>query len=159
MQQTVAAPPQELRTPASTNGGLVTTNRCARPLTSTCTSSPSDTGAARRASATPILLVGEKVPDVTVPTASCATETVIPKVSQTLDQVKDTAVTAKNTSTYVAEGVVTPLPGGDHAPVHVQDGVQFAAIEEHLGGGRGAARRGRVKAHATEGSPCKDALI
>jgi dolichyl-phosphate-mannose--protein O-mannosyl transferase len=38
-----------------------------------------------------------------------ATETVMPKVSQTLDQVKDTAVTAKNTSTYVAQGVVTPL--------------------------------------------------
>lgn len=40
---------------------------------------------------------------------SLATETVVPKVSQTLDQVKDTAVTAKNTSTYVAQGVVTPL--------------------------------------------------
>lgn len=38
-----------------------------------------------------------------------ASETVIPKVSQTLDQVKDSAVTAKNTSTYVAEGVATPL--------------------------------------------------
>jgi len=38
-----------------------------------------------------------------------AAETVIPKVSATLDQVKDTAVTAKNTSTYVAEGVATPL--------------------------------------------------
>jgi hypothetical protein len=38
-----------------------------------------------------------------------ASETVLPKVSQTLDQVKDTAVTAKNTSTYVAEGVATPL--------------------------------------------------
>jgi hypothetical protein len=38
-----------------------------------------------------------------------ASETVVPKVSQTLDQVKDTAVTAKNTSTYVAQGVVTPL--------------------------------------------------
>lgn len=40
---------------------------------------------------------------------SLATETVVPKVSQTLDQVKDTALTAKNTSTYVAQGVVTPL--------------------------------------------------
>ena len=40
---------------------------------------------------------------------SIASETVIPKVSQTLDQVKDTAATAKNTTTYVAEGVVTPL--------------------------------------------------
>ena len=38
-----------------------------------------------------------------------ATETVMPKVTQTLDQVRDTAATAKNTSTYVAEGVVTPL--------------------------------------------------
>jgi hypothetical protein len=40
---------------------------------------------------------------------SLATETVVPKVNQTLDQVKDTALTAKNTSTYVAQGVVTPL--------------------------------------------------
>ncbi len=40
---------------------------------------------------------------------SVATETLMPKVNQTLDQVRDTAVTAKNTSTYVAEGVVTPL--------------------------------------------------
>ena len=40
---------------------------------------------------------------------SVATETVLPKVNQTLDQVKDTAVTAKSTSTYVAQGVVTPL--------------------------------------------------
>lgn len=38
-----------------------------------------------------------------------ANDTVVPKVSQTLDQVKDTAVAAKNTSSYVAEGVVTPL--------------------------------------------------
>jgi hypothetical protein len=38
-----------------------------------------------------------------------ASETVLPKVSQTLDQVKDTAATAKNTSTYVAQGVATPL--------------------------------------------------
>ncbi len=38
-----------------------------------------------------------------------ATETLMPKVSQTLDQVRDTAITAKNTSTYVAQGVVTPL--------------------------------------------------
>jgi succinate dehydrogenase hydrophobic anchor subunit len=38
-----------------------------------------------------------------------ATETIMPKVSQTLDQVKDTALTTKNTSTYVAQGVVTPL--------------------------------------------------
>jgi hypothetical protein len=38
-----------------------------------------------------------------------ASETLIPKVSQTLDQVKDSALTAKNTTTYVAEGVVTPL--------------------------------------------------
>ncbi len=38
-----------------------------------------------------------------------AQETVVPKVSQTLDQVRDTAATAKNTSTYVAQGVVTPL--------------------------------------------------
>lgn len=38
-----------------------------------------------------------------------ANNTVVPKVSQTLDQVKDTAVAAKNTTSYVAEGVVTPL--------------------------------------------------
>ena len=38
-----------------------------------------------------------------------ATETLMPKVSQTLDQVRDTAATAKNTSTYVAQGVATPL--------------------------------------------------
>lgn len=38
-----------------------------------------------------------------------ATETVVPKMNQTLDQVRDTAATAKNTSTYVAQGVVTPL--------------------------------------------------
>jgi hypothetical protein len=38
-----------------------------------------------------------------------ASETVLPKVSQTLDQVKDTAATAKNTTTYVAQGVATPL--------------------------------------------------
>lgn len=36
-------------------------------------------------------------------------ETVMPKVNATLDQVRDTAVTAKNTSTYVAQGVVSPL--------------------------------------------------
>jgi succinate dehydrogenase hydrophobic anchor subunit len=36
-------------------------------------------------------------------------ETVLPKASQALDQVKDTAATAKNTSTYVAQGVATPL--------------------------------------------------
>ena len=40
---------------------------------------------------------------------SVATESLMPKVNQTLEQVKDTAATAKNTSTYVAEGVVTPL--------------------------------------------------
>ncbi len=40
---------------------------------------------------------------------SLAQETVVPKVSQTLDQVRDTAATAKNTSTYVAQGVATPL--------------------------------------------------
>ena len=40
---------------------------------------------------------------------SLASETVVPKMSQTLDQVRDTAATAKNTSTYVAQGVVTPL--------------------------------------------------
>lgn len=40
---------------------------------------------------------------------SIAADTVMPKVSQTLDQVRDTAVTAKNTSTYVAQGVATPL--------------------------------------------------
>lgn len=38
-----------------------------------------------------------------------ANNTVVPKVSQTLDQVKDTAAAAKNTTSYVAEGVVTPL--------------------------------------------------
>ena len=38
-----------------------------------------------------------------------ASETVVPKVSQTLDQVKDSAVAAKNTTTYVAQGVATPL--------------------------------------------------
>ncbi len=40
---------------------------------------------------------------------SLAQETVVPKVSMTLDQVRDTAATAKNTSTYVAQGVATPL--------------------------------------------------
>ena len=40
---------------------------------------------------------------------SLATDTLVPKVNQTLDQVRDTAATAKNTSTYVAQGVVTPL--------------------------------------------------
>jgi hypothetical protein len=40
---------------------------------------------------------------------SVATETIMPKVSQTLDQTRDTAATVKNTSTYVAQGVVTPL--------------------------------------------------
>jgi hypothetical protein len=40
---------------------------------------------------------------------SVASETVLPKVSQTLDQVRDTAGTAKNTTTYVAQGVATPL--------------------------------------------------
>jgi uncharacterized membrane protein len=38
-----------------------------------------------------------------------ANNTVVPKVSQTLDQVKDTAAATKNTTAYVAEGVVTPL--------------------------------------------------
>ncbi|MBA3943668.1 MAG: hypothetical protein H0X37_03805 [Herpetosiphonaceae bacterium] len=38
-----------------------------------------------------------------------ATDTVLPKVNAALDQVKDTAATAKNTGTYVAQGVVTPL--------------------------------------------------
>lgn len=38
-----------------------------------------------------------------------AANTVVPKVSQTLDQVKDTAAATKNTTAYVAEGVVTPL--------------------------------------------------
>ena len=38
-----------------------------------------------------------------------ATETIMPKVSQTLDQVRDTAATTKNTTTYVAQGVATPL--------------------------------------------------
>lgn len=38
-----------------------------------------------------------------------ATNTVVPKVNQTLDQVKDTAAATKNTTAYVAEGVVTPL--------------------------------------------------
>jgi hypothetical protein len=38
-----------------------------------------------------------------------ASNTVVPKVSETLDQVKDTAVATKNTTSYVAEGVVTPL--------------------------------------------------
>ncbi|WP_026369115.1 hypothetical protein [Kallotenue papyrolyticum] len=38
-----------------------------------------------------------------------ASKTVVPKVSETLDQVKDTAVATKNTTAYVAEGVVTPL--------------------------------------------------
>ena len=40
---------------------------------------------------------------------SLATDTLMLKVTQTLDQVKDTATTAKDTTTYVAEGVVTPL--------------------------------------------------
>ncbi len=35
--------------------------------------------------------------------------TVVPKVNQTLDQVKDSAAAAKNTTAYVAEGVVSPL--------------------------------------------------
>ena len=38
-----------------------------------------------------------------------ANNTVVPKVSATLDQVKDTAAATKNTTSYVAEGVVTPL--------------------------------------------------
>ena len=38
-----------------------------------------------------------------------ANNTVVPKVSQALDQVKDTASATKNTTAYVAEGVVTPL--------------------------------------------------
>ena len=38
-----------------------------------------------------------------------ANNTVVPKVSQTLDQVKDSAAAAKNTTAYVAEGVVSPL--------------------------------------------------
>ena len=40
---------------------------------------------------------------------SLATETLVPKVNQTLDQVRETAVTTRNTGTYVAQGVVTPL--------------------------------------------------
>ena len=40
---------------------------------------------------------------------TAATETIMPKVSQTLDQVRDSAMTAKNTITYVAQGVATPL--------------------------------------------------
>ncbi|GAC1542069.1 MAG: hypothetical protein NVS2B7_15040 [Herpetosiphon sp.] len=38
-----------------------------------------------------------------------ATDTVMPKVTAALDQVKETASTTKNTTTYVAQGVVTPL--------------------------------------------------
>jgi hypothetical protein len=38
-----------------------------------------------------------------------ATTSVMPKVGQTLDQVKDSASAAKNTTTYVAESVVSPL--------------------------------------------------
>ncbi len=38
-----------------------------------------------------------------------ANNTVVPKVNQTLDQVKDSAAAAKNTTAYVAEGVVSPL--------------------------------------------------
>lgn len=38
-----------------------------------------------------------------------ANNTVVPKVSAALDQVKDTAAATKNTTSYVAEGVVTPL--------------------------------------------------
>lgn len=38
-----------------------------------------------------------------------ASDTVVPKVSAALDQVKETAATAKHTSTYVAQGVVSPL--------------------------------------------------
>jgi uncharacterized membrane protein len=38
-----------------------------------------------------------------------ANNTVVPKVNETLDQVKDSAAAAKNTTSYVAEGVVTPL--------------------------------------------------
>ncbi len=38
-----------------------------------------------------------------------ANNTIVPKVSSTLDQVKDTAAATKNTTAYVAEGVVTPL--------------------------------------------------
>lgn len=38
-----------------------------------------------------------------------ANNTVVPKVNATLDQVKDSAAAAKNTTSYVAEGVVTPL--------------------------------------------------
>lgn len=38
-----------------------------------------------------------------------ASTTVMPKVDQTLDQVKDSASAAKNTTTYVAESVVSPI--------------------------------------------------
>lgn len=38
-----------------------------------------------------------------------ATTNVMPKVSDTLDQVKDSASAAKNTTTYVAESVVSPI--------------------------------------------------
>lgn len=36
-------------------------------------------------------------------------DTVVPKVSQTLDQVRDSATATKNTTAYVAESVVSPL--------------------------------------------------
>jgi uncharacterized membrane protein len=38
-----------------------------------------------------------------------ASNNLMPKVGQTLDQVKDSASAAKNTTTYVAESVVSPL--------------------------------------------------
>ncbi len=38
-----------------------------------------------------------------------ANDTVVPKVNQTLDQVKDSAYATKNTTAYVAESVVTPM--------------------------------------------------
>jgi uncharacterized membrane protein len=38
-----------------------------------------------------------------------ANQTVMPKVSQTLDQAKETAAATRNTTTYVAESVVSPM--------------------------------------------------
>ncbi len=51
-------------------------------------------------------------------------DTVVPKVSQTLDQVRDSATAAKNTTAYVAESVVTPLIKG----ASIAAGVRVAAI-------------------------------
>jgi hypothetical protein len=55
---------------------------------------------------------------------SVTSDTVVPKVSQTLDQVRDSATAAKNTTAYVAESVASPLI----KVASVAAGVRAAAI-------------------------------